>query len=373
MGSILSSEDYDKDKHGVSDRAMFDRYIADDGLLQDLSGKVVAITGTSVGGMGYCLGEAAIRKKAKVLLCLNRDSASAKQGQEGLEKLVKDTESPTVVQAVTCDLQSLDSVKTAATNVNKVAKQHDGLDVLILNAGIMATRDKRTSDGFDIQMQTNQLSHFLLTSIVFESVKLAGDKRGDARIVTHSSSARDTPGSPLIKDFFVKSEPKTLGGDDTWMVSELLFGSWGPWQRYHQTKLANSAFAMALHEKLAAKGLTTSKVKALTSDPGLAASNLQVSSTRGDGLMSSGMAKFLLPNGQSAEDGSLSCAMCAFSPQANSGDMYAPKSSAKGEPVKTIEGNVPVKKGGEKLTCNKENQENVWKWCEEALGITFEV
>ena len=373
MGSVFSSDSYDKDQHGVSDRAMFDRYLTDETLIQDLSGKVVAITGTSFGGMGYYLAEAAIKKKAKMLLCLNRDSSSAKKGQEGLQQLLQDTkESSTVVQAVTCDMQSLESVKKAAAEVNKIAKQNNGLDVLILNAGIMATRDKRTADGFEVQMQTNHLSHYLLVSLVFDSIKMAGDKRGDARVVTHSSSSRDTPGGMLVKDFFSKSKPNTLGGDDVWMVSEMLFGKWGPWQRYHQTKLANSAFSMALHEKLAAKGLTD-KIKAMTSDPGLASSNLQVNSTQGDGLMSNTVAKLIVPNGQSAEDGSLSCAMCAFSPQANSGDMYAPMNAAKGKPIKTIEGNVPVKKGSEKLTCNKENQENVWKWCEEALGITFEV
>eukprot|EP00971_Amphidinium_carterae_P014548 287188-Amphidinium_carterae.1 len=41
-----------------------------------------------------------------------------------------------------------------------------GLDVLCNNAGIMATKDEATADGCDTQMQTNHLSHFLLTAEV---------------------------------------------------------------------------------------------------------------------------------------------------------------------------------------------------------------
>jgi len=41
------------------------------------------------------------------------------------------------------------------------------LDVLVNNAGIMATGDIATKDGYDIQMQTNHLSHFLLTARVW--------------------------------------------------------------------------------------------------------------------------------------------------------------------------------------------------------------
>ena len=34
-----------------------------------------------------------------------------------------------------------------------------------INAGVMALKDKATIDGFDVQMQTNHLSHFLLTKL----------------------------------------------------------------------------------------------------------------------------------------------------------------------------------------------------------------
>eukprot|EP00977_Amphora_coffeiformis_P028725 scaffold36708_cov145-Amphora_coffeaeformis.AAC.1 len=267
MGSVFSSSKYSTDEHGVSDRALFESYVTDENKFSTLHDKVVAITGTSAGGMGYYLAEIALRKQCKVLLLLNRDSGSAKKGQEGLEKLLQEYKGPTQMQAVTCDMQDLESVKKAAITVNQVAKKHGGLDILICNAGIMATRDKRTAAGLEVQMQTNQLSHFLLTQMVWPSIQMAADKRGDARVVTHSSSARDTPSGMLQQKFFVKSQEGTLGGDKTWFISEML-GYEGPWTRYHQTKLANACFSMELHNKLQAKGITN--IKSMTADPGLA-------------------------------------------------------------------------------------------------------
>jgi len=58
----------------------------------------------------------------------------------------------------------------------------------------MAFDDDRTGDGFDVQMQTNQLSHFLLTSLVYSSIKEAAEKRGEARIVPHSFLHGQMPG-----------------------------------------------------------------------------------------------------------------------------------------------------------------------------------
>jgi len=373
MGSMFSSnKEYNLTDHGHSDRALFEEYVASADIFMDLTDKVVAITGTSAGSLGFYLAEIAIRKNAKIVVLLNRDSSSAKKGQDELLALAtahsSSASSPLcVIQSITCDMQDLASVKNAAEQVKAIAAANGGLDVLINNAGIMATRDLRTADGFEIQMQTNQLSHFLLTYMLYDALEEAATHRGEARLVTHSSSARFGPGSMLEEAYFGKCGPNTLGGDQTWIISELC-GKAGPWTRYHQTKLANAVFAMAMHEKLKAKG---SKVKALSADPGLASSNLQVNSTKGDGLMSGWMAKMIMPGGHSAENGSLDAGMAAFGKDAASGTFYAPKGGMKGPPVTRIVDGHEIKKGSEKLVCSKANQENVWKWCEEALGITF--
>jgi predicted GNAT family acetyltransferase len=50
----------------------------------------------------------------------------------------------------------------------------------------MASPHIRTKDSFDIQMQTNQSSHFLLASLVHENVEKAATNGGESRIVTQS-------------------------------------------------------------------------------------------------------------------------------------------------------------------------------------------
>ena len=153
MGSIFSSEKYDVAQHGVSGNDLFQEYVSGD-QFQDLSGKVVAVTGTSANGIGFHVAEVAIRKGAKVLLLCNRKSSSSEKGTDALKALAKECKASTDIQAVTCDLQDLASVKTAADEINKIAATHKGLDVLVCNAGVMAMKDVRTKDGLEIQMQT---------------------------------------------------------------------------------------------------------------------------------------------------------------------------------------------------------------------------
>ena len=374
MGNTFSSgssNEYNLDEHGQSSRALFDEYVTSDDKFLDLSSKVVAITGTSAKSIGFHIAEIAVRKQAKLLLLCNRDSSSAQQGAEALQALVQETKSVTKIETVTCDLQDLESVEAAAKTINEIAGKHEGLDILVCNAGVMALRDLRTKDGFDTQMQTNQLSHFLLTQRVWKSVVQAAHSRGDARVVTHSSSARFGPGRNLHQDYFVKSAAGTLGGDSYHMALQYL-GIRGNWTRYHQSKLANANFAMALHDKIQASDSLKGKIKAGSADPGMATSNLQVT-TMNDGGMPSWVAKMLGGNGQSSADGSLPIGLAAFGKETKSGSFFMPSEGGglKGPPIATVEDGVAVKKGGEKLVVSPKNKENVWKWCEEALDTEF--
>jgi len=272
MGHKFSPE-----KHGHFTQELFDSYIASDEKIGDLSGKVVAITGTTTGSLGYFVAKAAVAKNAKLVLLLNRQSDRSTKTEEDVKE---GAPAGTTVKTVNIDLLSFDSVKQAAEEVNKIAAANGGLDVLCCNAGIMARMDERTQDGFDVQMQANQLSHYLLTKLCMSSLEDAASSRGEARAVFHSSSARKF-GPDLDPKHFEKCEPGTLGGDNASMCMQAMNMKEGPWTRYHQSKLANAAFAMALHDKLQEKG---SKVKSLACEPGWSHSNLQLAAIENGGM-----------------------------------------------------------------------------------------
>jgi len=288
----------------------------------DLSDKCVAITGTTGNGTGFHASVGAVRLKAKCLILLNRSSPRVQTCIDKL-KAIEGSNSTEIV-SVECDLQSFESVKAAAAKVNEIATKYGGLDVLLNNAGVMGVPDTRTVDGYDVQMQTNHLSHFLLTLSTMSSLENAAEARGEARVSQHSSGARSkqraTDGiGNLLPQYFNKAEKDALGGGK------------GAFERYHQTKLANSVFMMALHKKLSAKG---SKVKSVVAEPGVAGTDLAYNLARGhikDGgappekmaMMLGGMKKNY-PGMQSAADGAASLMTAGFGKDINSGDFLMP-------------------------------------------------
>lgn len=267
----------------------------------DMTEKVVAITGTT-SGTGYVCAREMAKLGATVLL-LNRDSD---RSTNALAKLRSEVPSG-AFDPISCDLQDFASVRGAA---EAIRGKYDKLDVLCNNAGVMALPDRATKDGYDVQMQTNCLSHFLLTNELFPLLK----KSGDGRVVNHTSMAR--LGAPLAPEYFEK-KGGDLGGDGTEEENQS-FG--GPrWQRYHQTKLANCAFTYGLREKLCEHGIAN--IKTLLAHPGLAATSLQTT-TAGTGGMEADSP--LMTNAQSAEDGATGIIRCCADPEAKSGDFYGP-------------------------------------------------
>ncbi len=300
---------------------------------RDMTGRVAAVTGTT-SGTGYVCARELGKRGAKVLL-LNRPSERATAALERLRGEAPQGE----FEAVDCDLQSFASVREA---VAKVRAQHTRLDVLCNNAGVMALRDMATGDGYDVQMQTNCLSHFLLTKELFPLL-LQSD---DARIVNHSSGARR--GAPLAPEYFGKNGGN-LGGD-----GEPGGGFEGPrWERYHQTKLANCAFTYGLVNRLNAAGVTN--VKAMLAHPGLAATQLQVT-TADDGGMDA--ESEFMKQAQSQEDGALGIIRCCMDPAAKSGEFFGPEGWT----------GYPVSLPPEELLTDPENIRVNWEGCEAAVG-----
>ncbi|MEL6184600.1 MAG: SDR family NAD(P)-dependent oxidoreductase [Myxococcota bacterium] len=302
---------------------------------QDLTGKDVAVTGTT-SGTGYVCARELAKLGARVLL-LNRTSDRASKALEKLQAEVPNGR----FEAVECDLQSFESVRSAAAHVQN---RLEALDVLCNNAGVMALADLATADGYDVQMQTNCLSHFLLTRELFPLLKAAPE----GRVVNHTSMARLGPN--LAPEYFEK-RGGDLGGDGT-DEENSSFG--GPrWARYHQTKLGNCAFTYGMKARLDKAGIKN--VKVLLAHPGLAATNLQLTTADAGGMDAE---SDLMKLAQSAEDGATGIIRACADPEAASGDFFGPERWS----------GFPDRIEPEALLTDADNLRVNWDGCEAAVG-----
>eukprot|EP00924_Labyrinthula_sp_SR-Ha-C_P005758 snap_masked-scaffold_14-processed-gene-4.38-mRNA-1 protein AED:0.01 eAED:0.02 QI:0/-1/0/1/-1/1/1/0/356 len=337
--------------------------------LPSLEGKAVAITGTT-SGTGYWAAVGALRKGADKLFLLNRASIRSENSVKTLQEEKEKIGSSTQLFPVECDLSSFESVRNGAKAV--ITQTPDGLDVLVNNAGIFIVPDRRTQDGFDRTSQVNHLSHFLLTHLLLPSLAVAAKKRGDVRIVQHTSEARKYA-AQIEEKFFIQSEPGTLGGDKFFAC----------FTRYQQTKVANTTFAMALHkriEKTDLKGL----VKSVVADPGNSDTPIYETlkvTHRNEGtygwtikMFSFAMAfatKVGYFKSQSAADGSMPLMEAAFGAKVDGGDLLVPEKGLVGLPLKAISKASEVLKGDEGKAMSEEKQNLIWDLSEKALGISF--
>lgn len=305
---------------------------------KDMTDKVVAITGTTSGTGYICALELA--KKGATVLLLNRKSD---RSAAALTKLQEAAGASAKFEAIECDLQDYESVKKAAA---AISAKHKVLDVLVNNAGVMALKDVATKDGYDVQMQTNVISHFLLTRDLFPLLKASAE----ARIVNHTSMAR--LGSPLETKYFEKDASGNLGGDGTPEENTKFQG--GRWARYHQTKLGNACFTYALKNKLEAAGITT--IIPLLAHPGLAATELQ-KTTDADGGMDS--KSDFMNMAQSPEDGATGIIRASMDSTSKPGDFYGPTKGWNGFPDL-----LPP----EELLTDESNLKILWDGCEKAVG-----
>lgn len=203
--------------------------------LPDLTGKKFFITGATSG-----IGKEAARELARV-------GATVIIGARSLAKAekVKRELSPNRVEIVELDLTSLDSIRSAAKSVT------GEIDVLILNAGIMAIPALKTRDNFEMQMGTNHLGHFALAGLLKEKVR--------SRIVSVSSQAH---------------RAGNFGAGDIDSIRKICLGQnkYSAWGAYGNSKLANLLFTFELERKARANGW---RFSAFAAHPGYSNTNLQ--------------------------------------------------------------------------------------------------
>ena len=196
--------------------------------LPSLTGRTFVVTGGN-SGIGLVAARELGRAGARVVLAV-RDPARGEQAA---------AEIPGGAEVRRLDLADLSSIHAFADGWD------DDLDVLINNAGVMATPQHRTKDGFELQIGTNHLGHFALTNLLLPHIT--------DRVVTISSGAHRA-GRIRLDDL-------------NWER-----GGYKRWMAYGQSKLANLLFTLELQRRLTEAG---SSVRAVAAHPGWAATNLQ--------------------------------------------------------------------------------------------------
>lgn len=267
----------------------------------DQSGRVAVVTGAN-GGLGLETARELARKGAHVVMAV-RNQQKAQDAASDIRASVPDAK----LQLVPMDLASQASVRTAA---EQILGEHERIDLLVNNAGVMGIPERKTADGYEMQFGVNHLGHWTLTALLLPTLLRAPG----ARIVTVTSTAHHMgravdPGNPHLE------------------------GRYRPWRAYYQAKLANFHFGLGLQRLLAQAGASAAS---LVAHPGLSNTELQaVSVTETNGGASQRFFLMLARRtGMSPAQGALSQLRAATDPHASGGEFYGPLFGNNGPPVR---------------------------------------
>jgi NAD(P)-dependent dehydrogenase (short-subunit alcohol dehydrogenase family) len=267
----------------------------------DLSGRTAVVTGAN-GGLGLETARGLAGAGAHVVMAVRNQKkalAAVEDVRGGLPHAS--------LEVVALDLGSQASVREAAQSITGA---HDRVDILVNNAGVMGIPERRTVDGFEMQLGVDHLGHWTLTALLMPALLRAHA----ARIVTVTSSAHHIgravdPSNPHLE------------------------GRYRPWRAYGQAKLANFHFGIGLHRLLHAAGAPAAS---LIAHPGLSNTDLQAVSVdeTGGGLSQRFFHLMARRTGMAPSDGARSQLRAATDPGAASGEFYGPAFFNNGPPVR---------------------------------------
>jgi len=203
----------------------------------------------------------------------------------------------------------------------------------------MGIGERRTTDGFELQLGVNHLGHFALTAWLLPAL-LASD---GARVVSVTSTGRHL-GRPL--------DP----------ANPHLDGRYDPWRAYGQSKLANLHFALELDRRFRAAG---SPARSIVVHPGFTRTDLQARSARETGGASQRFFHAAVRRvGMTPAQGALALLRAATDPGAVGGALYTPR---------WVNWGPPVRRPLLGRARSREAMATLWEVSERETGIGFDL
>lgn len=292
------------------------------------TGRSAVVTGT--GGLGFEDALALARAGWNVTIA-GRNPSKGADAVARIQQASPDAK----VRFEQLDLANIASIHAFGA---KLCQEHQGLDLLINNAAVMAPPKRQsTADGFELQFGTNHLGHFALTGVLLPLLR----RTRSARVVTVSSIA---------------ARSGVMNLDDLQSHH-----TYRPMAVYSQSKLANLLFSFELQRRSIAFGWGISSIAA---HPGISRTDLI---PNGAGWFSVfGMMRLLLGRMlfQSPAQGALPTLFAATSPSAEGGTYYGPDrmNETRGYPTAA---KVPLP------AMDSEISERLWVASERLTGVSF--
>ena len=248
--------------------------------IPDQSGRTAVVTGAN-SGIGFHTARTLAHKGAHVIMACRNPSKAATAREQILDQHPHANCTVGIM-----DLADLDSVRRFA---NDLMKDHERLDLLINNAGVMIPPYTQTVQGFELQFGTNHLAHFALTGLLLP-------------LLTATESSRVVTVSSIVHHF------ARIDFDDLQHEKRYI-----PWEAYGQSKVANLLFCYELQRRLEAQGHPTTSTAA---HPGVASTGIG----RESAMMNTAIPLF----SQSAEAGAWPTLQAATDEAINGGSYWGP-------------------------------------------------
>lgn len=282
----------------------------------DLSGRRALVTG-GYAGIGLALVRALAHAGAEVLAPARRPEAA--------REALADVPGATVAAL---DLADQHSVAALAADVDRP------IDLLVLNAGVMACPETRTPERWELQLATNHLGHFALVNRLLPRLTSGG------RVVSVSSLGHHHGGMHWEDPMFERGYAK--------------------WRAYGQSKSANALLAVHLAE---------SGVPAYSLHPGAILTDLGKHLTEADlddVLLTDAAGDLVVPTFKSPEQGAATAAFAATS------DLLADRAGAYLEDCEVaplVEGDGLGDHGVRRWAVDPAEAARLWAWSAELTGV----